>query len=384
LTSPEKQKITLTCEVDSYRSGWTIVRFLSHRFKYHTPDRWTTRVKDGWVLVNGTAVPPDHVVNKGDSVTYTIFHTEPEVDHRYDVVYEDDHLLVISKSGNIPVHACGVYIRNTLIANLKNIYGEKLNLAHRLDRETSGLTLLTKDPETARVLGKMFAEGQVGKVYSAVVHGHVGELSFEVDAPIGRVLEPLGERPGGVLESDLAHDLPRYVPRRRVDFAHGKPAVTRFEVERHIGGCTLLRAMPLSGRTNQIRVHLDFIGHPIVGDKVYKPKPPDASVTDHATDSPEAERHGRSGEPKTDHKAAATDADTPRASDEQETDHKAEVPGEDTTREGSEKNHQLIKRQALHCRELRFTHPVTRRLLHLVAPYPDDFTRLIERLALSE
>lgn len=325
----EKQKITLACEVDSYRSGWTIVRFLSHRFRYHTPDRWTARVNDGNVLVNDEPVSPDHVVNKGDLVTYTIFHTEPEVDRRYDVIYEDDYLLAISKSGNIPVHACGVYIRNTLIANLKNIHGKNLNLAHRLDRETSGLTLLSKDPQTARVLGRMFAEGKVGKVYAAVVHGRVGERSFEVDAPIGKVMEPLADRPGGGLESDLAEDLPRYVPRRCVDFERGKPAVTRFEVERHLGSCTLLRAIPLSGRTNQIRVHLDHVGHPIVGDKVYEPRP-----------------MGEDGR-----QAAPT-----------------QPP---------------IARQALHCRELRFAHPITGRLLHLVAPYPRDFANLVEVLARS-
>lgn len=327
----EKQKITLTCEVDSYRSGWTIVRFLSHRFRYHTPERWTGRVGDGQVLVNGSRVAPDAAVKKGDAVTYTIFHTEPEIDLRYDVIYEDENLLAISKSGNIPVHACGVYIRNTLIGNLKNIYGDNLNLAHRLDRETSGLTLLTKNAETARVLGKMFAEGAVNKVYAAVVHGRVRQHSFEVDAPIGKVMEPLPERSGGPLESDLAEDLPRYVPRRRVDFDRGKAAVTRFEVERHVGSCSLLQAVPLSGRTNQIRVHLAYVSHPIVGDKVYE--------------------KGAPGEAR----AVACD---PAAA-------------------------VLIDRQALHCRELRFAHPVTGRPLHLTAPFPEDFTRLVEKLESS-
>ena len=241
--STERQKITLTCEVDSYRSGWTIVRFLAHRFKYHTAERWTARVADGWVLVNGLRVAPDHEVKKGDAVTYTIFHTEPEVDFRYEVVYEDDWLLAISKSGNLPVHACGVYIRNTLIATLKNIYGDSLNLAHRLDRETSGITLLTKDPQTARAMGKMFAEGEVSKLYAAVVHGRVVRESFVVDAPIGKTLEEVTPRPEEIRGSDLAEDLPRYVPRRRVDHEKGKPAVTRFEVERYLGGCTLVRAI---------------------------------------------------------------------------------------------------------------------------------------------
>jgi 23S rRNA pseudouridine1911/1915/1917 synthase len=319
LTAPEKQKITLTCEVDSYRSGWTIVRFLAHRFKYHAAERWTARVADGWVLVNGSRVAPDHEVKKGDAVTYTIFHVEPEVDFRYEVVYEDDWLLAISKSGNIPVHACGVYIRNTLIATLKNIYGDSLNLAHRLDRETSGLTLLTKDAQTARAMGKMFAGGAVAKLYAAVVHGRVERESFTVDAPIGKTIEEVTPRPEDIMGSDLAADLPRFVPRRRVDREKGKPSVTRFEVERYLGSCTLVQAIPLSGRTNQIRVHLHHAGHPIVGDKVYKPAEPD-SIDD------------------------------------------------------------SIARQALHCRELRFSHPATGRDLRLDAPYPDDFARLVARL----
>ena len=133
----EKKKITLECAVDSYRSGWTVVEFLAHRFKYHTPERWAKRVTDRWVQVNGANVEPEHVVNKEDVISYTIWHAEPEVDFRFDVVYEDDHILAVSKSGNIPVHACGVYIQSTLIATLKNIYGNHLNLAHRLDRASA-------------------------------------------------------------------------------------------------------------------------------------------------------------------------------------------------------------------------------------------------------
>lgn len=317
----EKKNITLRCEVDSYRSGWTVVDFLSHRFRYHTPERWTKRVTDRWVQVNGCDVQPDHVVHKDDVISYTIFHTEPEVDFRYEVVYEDDYLLAVSKSGNIPVHACGVYIRNTLIATLKNIYGDHLNLAHRLDKETSGLVLLSKDRETARVLGTMFAEGHVEKTYLAVVHGRIRKKTLEVEAPIGKTMEEAAGR-FDELESDLAEDLPRYVPRRRVDFENGKPALTRFEVERHIGDYTVVRAVPLSGRTNQIRVHLEYIGHPIVGDKVYGPA--------RAVGKP----------PK-------------------------------------------ISRQALHCIELSFAHPVTRRLMDLSAEIPEDLSQLISRLAVG-
>ncbi len=168
-------------------------------------------------------------------------------------------------------------------------------------------------------MGKMFADGEVGKLYAAVVHGRVERESFEVDAPIGKTMEEVTPRPEELKESDLAEDLPRYVPRRRVDHERGKPAVTRFEVERFLGRCTLVRAIPLSGRTNQIRVHLDHVGHPIVGDKVYKPAEPDAA-------------------------------------------------------DG------LISRQALHCRELRFSHPTDRRPVRIESAYPEDFARLIGSL----
>lgn len=315
----EKKKITLSCEVDTYRSGWTVVRFLSHRFKYHTAERWTQRVVDRFVRVNDAEVSPDHIVEKDDTITYTFHHAEPDVDFKYDIVYEDEYLLAVSKSGNIPVHACGVYISNTLIGTLKNIHGDHLNLAHRLDRETSGLVLLSKDPKTARILGRMFADTEVTKRYVAVVHGRVEKAVVEIDAPIGKTIEEITNRPDEEIDGDLAEDLPRYVPRRRVDFENGKSAATRCEVEEYLGEFTVVGAYPVSGRTNQIRVHLDYIGHPIVGDKVYRP-------------------------------AADTQA------------------GE------------LIARHALHCGGLGFSHPITGQPVELVAPPPQDIVRLIESL----
>ena len=81
------KELTLTCSVDSYRCGWTVVDFLAHRFKYHTATGWERRVLDKRVRVNGTAVVPGHVVSKNDAVQYTIVHAEPAVDERYTVLY---------------------------------------------------------------------------------------------------------------------------------------------------------------------------------------------------------------------------------------------------------------------------------------------------------
>jgi 23S rRNA pseudouridine1911/1915/1917 synthase len=316
----EKDKITLDCKVDSYRSGWTVVEFLSHRFRYHPPDRWTHRVDDGRVTVNGDRVGADHQVNQNDVVSYTIIHNEPEVDFRHDIVYEDNDMMAVSKSGNLPVHACGVYIRNTLITHLRNRYGNHISLGHRLDRETSGLVLLSKNVPTARALSGMFAKGEVEKSYIAVVHGHVDAEAFEVDAPIGKtedIIPIVGDRETmRGRRTDLREDFPRLVPKRIVDFENGKPARTEFEVRKRAPGYTVLDAHPLSGRTNQIRVHLHHVGHPLVGDKVYR----FVSSSDN-------------------------------------------VP--------------ILQRHALHCRSLRFEHPVTAAPMSLTADLPDDLEQFL-------
>ncbi len=316
----EKRRITLDCRVDSYRSGWTVVEFLSHRFRYHPSERWVRRVSDGRVLVNGTAVTPDDRVCENDVVSYTILHNEPEVDSRYDVIHEDNDILAVSKSGHLPVHAGGPYIKNTLIAALKNRYGDHVNLAHRLDRETSGLVVVTKSPEAARGMARMFANGEVSKAYVAIVHGRVSRAEFQVDAAIGKTgggtaVTGLQEGMRGI-GSDL--DLRRSAPRRRVDFVSGKPARTTFRVRGYGARITVLEARPLSGRTNQIRVHLHHIGHALVGDKVYGDPARDAALG-------------------------------------------------------------TFERHALHCGSLAFNHPVTGVPIRLRADTPDDLVGLIRR-----
>jgi 23S rRNA pseudouridine1911/1915/1917 synthase len=123
-------------------------------------------------------------------------------------------------------------------------------LAHRLDRETSGVVLLARDPLTARRLSDAFAAGELRKPARASVRGGPRPRRGVIDRPIGR---------------DLASGI--YVKRAVVE--GGAPAVTEYEVERAAGGFALLRLRPRTGRRHQIRVHLEAIGHPIVGDKLY-------------------------------------------------------------------------------------------------------------------
>lgn len=325
MTTTEKKKITLTCNVDAYRDGWTIVDFLAHRFKYHTSEGWEKRVRDRWVRVNGAEVEPGHAVNKDDAVQYTIWHAEPPVDYRYDVLYEDDDLLAVSKSGNIPVHACGVFITHTLIARLKEDFGASVNLCHRLDRETSGVVVLAKNKESNRALARAFADGEVEKTYIAVVYGRVARRTVVISAPIGKV--DIRYQYPVEYEWGKNNDLATYLPKRVVDPVDGKPARTRCEVVRWLDGFTVLRVVPEQGRTNQIRVHLAHAGHPVVGDKIY----------------------ALSGEVRDE---LLRDGFTDRV-----------------------KEALVTERHALHCESLVITHPRTGRPLKLRASLPDDIAR---------
>lgn len=247
----EKTPIVLSCEVDPYHDGWTLIDFLCDRFRYLDRETWTHRIERGRVRVNGATGADSLTVRAGDVVEYEVHVVEPPVDFAYTVAFDDADLIAVSKSGNIPVHAGGKYFRHTLVAKLREDTGIKLDLAHRLDRETSGLTVLTKNADAARGMAAAFSSGAVEKTYLAVVHGHPAEAEFTVDEPIGR-----GDRTFPVARSV-------------VERVGGKPARTDFRVAERLRGLAVVEARPLTGRKNQIRVHLEFVGHPIVGDKIY-------------------------------------------------------------------------------------------------------------------
>jgi RluA family pseudouridine synthase len=267
--SREPRRYDLSCEVDPYRSGWSLQEFLAHRFRYHPWEVWAQRIEAGDVRVNDRVAAADTVVAAGDRVVYSVLHTEPPVDFNHVVLYEDEHVLAVSKSGNLPVHAGGKFIRNTLIAHLRERWGNELRPAHRLDRETSGVVLLAKSREAARALEREFHARRVAKKYLAVLRGRMQDEVL-VDAPIARAAEPG----------------PPY--RRIVDPDHGKPARTRFRPLRvedadlpvagvapaALGGeLSFVAVSPESGRTNQIRVHAAHVGHPVLGDKIYGVSP---------------------------------------------------------------------------------------------------------------
>src|SRR2546422_1712934 len=165
------------------------------------------------------------------------------------VVFEDDDLLVVDKPGNLACHSSD---RATLAGWLRERGISTPRLINRLDRETSGLVLVAKNERAAKILGKQVLRREIEKEYVAICWG---EFSHEA----GTIDQPIAVRAGGPVFT-----------KRVVDPA-GKPSVTGFVVERRLTGFTVVRLRPRTGRAHQLRVHMAWLGHPIVGDKIYGP-----------------------------------------------------------------------------------------------------------------
>ncbi len=177
--------------------------------------------------------------------------TEPDVNGRLEILHEDEALIVLNKPAPLPMHAGGRFNRNTLQHILNTVYHpQRPHPAHRLDANTTGVVLATRVRHFAGKLQPQFAKGQVEKVYLVRVQGQPKEDAFACDAPISADAGEVGTR--------------------AVDFESGLEARTEFRVvRRDADATTLLEARPLTGRTNQIRVHLWHLRMPVCGDAVY-------------------------------------------------------------------------------------------------------------------
>lgn len=178
------------------------------------------------------------------------------------ILHADAALLVADKPAGLPsVPGRPVELHDCLWQRVRAIYADAL-VVHRLDMATSGLVLFARGIEAQRALGRAFAQREVDKRYEAVVAGTLEGESGEIDLP-------------------LAADWPNR-PRQQVDREHGKPSLTRWRVIAREAGRTRLVLEPLTGRSHQLRVHLQAIGHPIVGDTLYGPPDSAARLMLHA------------------------------------------------------------------------------------------------------
>ncbi len=209
-------------------------------------------IDDGLVSRTGRAVKASARVSEGETVLIRYPRVEePPVPHEtMPILYHDERIVVISKSGGTLSHPTDKVLLNTVTYLLAKQLERKVYLAHRLDRETSGTMVLSLDADAARSLYEQFVARAVQKEYLAVVFGAVAWTQTVVDAPLGA-------------EGKLIR------VRRAVGGAHGQSAVTEFRRLATNGRLSLVSAKPRTGRLHQIRAHLAHIGHPLVGDKLY-------------------------------------------------------------------------------------------------------------------
>ncbi len=266
-------------------------------------------IEKGAVLINNAPIRKNDRTQTGDILS--VIMPEPEnieltaQNIPLDVVYEDDDLIVVNKPRGMVVHPAPGHSDGTLVNallwhcgdSLSGIGGERRpGIVHRIDMDTSGLIIAAKNDFAHQRLAAQLSDHSLARTYEAVVYGRIRADAGTIDAPIGR------------------HSTDR--KRMAVTTKNSRPAVTHYEVITRYKEFTHIRCMLETGRTHQIRVHMESIGHPLLGDMVYGRKRPCKGLTG----------------------------------------------------------------QCLHARELRFIHPRTEQPVHLTTPLPDYFTQVLSRL----
>jgi 23S rRNA pseudouridine1911/1915/1917 synthase len=219
-------------------------------------------IKDGQVLVNGVlARKSGQVIETGDAVSVSI----PEItaselvpeEYPLEIIFEDEHVMIVNKpAGMVSIHlrvSSGTLVQAALAhaPEMTGVGGEKRpGVVHRLDKNTSGLILMAKDDRTHRWLQDQFRERKVDKVYIALVDG-------KPPTPVGRVEASIGR-------STMQRSYMAVVPPGK-----GREAVSEYRTLESFSEHTLLEVHPLTGRTHQIRLHMEFLGCPVAGDQVY-------------------------------------------------------------------------------------------------------------------
>lgn len=242
--------ISLRIEVPRECDGWRLDHFLKRRIGRLSRTRIQNIIATQVTLSDGRRPRSSASVRAGQ-----IIHLdrpapiEPEVPRHFDVLYEDADVLAVDKPAGLPMHPSAKFYRNTLTALLRERYpDEPMQIAHRIDRETSGVLLVARTASAASWLKRAFARRAVEKSYLALVKGQPPDEGV-IDRPIKLL------------------DTPSHVAMGPA--ADGLKAVTRFRVVQRFANHALCAAHPETGRQHQIRVHLAAIGHPIVGDKIY-------------------------------------------------------------------------------------------------------------------
>ncbi len=239
-----------------------IDKFLAQAMEDVTRSHLQKLIEDGCVTVDGATVKPNFKLKVGQAVVAMIpeaktIDVEAE-DIPLDIVYEDEHLLVVNKPQDMVVHPAAGNYEGTLVNALLHHCKDSLSgingvirpgIVHRIDKDTSGLLLVAKDDLTHNGLAAQIKEHSLTRKYIALVHGNFRQDEGTVDAPIGR--HPTDRKKMCITDKN------------------SKTAVTHYRVLKRFGEYSLVECRLETGRTHQIRVHMASIGHPVLGDKTY-------------------------------------------------------------------------------------------------------------------
>ena len=259
---PPRRSAVRHVEIDANEQGQRLDRVLGRLLPGVPRSRLFRLIRRGEVRVNGRRAGPELRLAAGDSLRLPpVREADPEAPLRVPggmidaiekaVIHEDERLLVLDKPGGIAVHGGSGLSFGVIEALRASRPQQTLELAHRLDRDTSGLLLVAKRSSALRALHALLREGEVQKSYLALVAGHWNLGHKRIDAPLRTDLRVGGERTV------------------KVD-AHGKNALTEFKLIEHYGArASMIEAIIHTGRTHQIRVHAAYCGHPVAGDAKY-------------------------------------------------------------------------------------------------------------------
>lgn len=240
-----------------------IDKVLNDRLADYSRSQIQQWIKEQHVSIDGKVIKANYKVNAGDKILIEI--PEPEEldlvpeNLELDIVYEDEDVVIVNKPQGMVVHPSAGHSQGTLvngllyqIKNLSTINDVvRPGIVHRIDKDTSGLLMVAKNDQAHEALAKQLKDKTSLRKYVALVHGEIPHEKGRIEAPIGR--SKVNRKMQAVIED-------------------GKPAVTHFEVLKRFEGYTLIELQLETGRTHQIRVHMQYIGYPVAGDPLYGPK----------------------------------------------------------------------------------------------------------------
>lgn len=301
---------TIEIEVEENQEGTRLDLVLSSALEDFSRSFIQKLFEEGRITVDGKiCFRKKHKASCGERVVIDIPPAETTdvrgEDIPLDIVYEDRDLLVVNKPAGMVVHPAAGNYSGTLVNGLIHHCGEALSsingvirpgIVHRIDKDTSGLLAVAKNDRAHRLLSEQFATHSISRVYKMIVWNNIKADEGTIDAPIGR--DPKNRLRNAVRETN------------------SKRAVTHYKVLERLGRFTYAQAVLETGRTHQIRVHMAYIKHPLLGDELYGPA----------------------------------------------------------------KNRQGAKRQMLHAQTLGFCHPEDGRYMEFTSPLPEDFVKVLETL----